>query len=160
MSLELLNPVVKPVSSVSVHVCTKDPVLFLFILCNILLYICTTSSLSIHLLMDIQVASSHLPGDQAIAPLVLSSCLVPHFLPTSPPSCFCLILLLMSILPCVPLSIPLWAEPTVGRLVLLLSPAWRLPGHLRGSMGWRGQSMEPSARRPDQACVSLSPRPP
>ena len=30
---DLLNPAIKPVSSVSVHVCTKDPVLFLCILC-------------------------------------------------------------------------------------------------------------------------------
>ena len=40
----------------SIHVSTNDPILFLF-MANIPLYICTTSSLSIHLLMGIQVAS-------------------------------------------------------------------------------------------------------
>ena len=41
----------------SIHLTTNNSIPFLFMLSNIPLYICATSSLSIHLSMDIQVAS-------------------------------------------------------------------------------------------------------
>ena len=45
------------ISSKSIHVVTSGKILFFLWLSNIPLYVCTTSSLSIHLLMDTYVAS-------------------------------------------------------------------------------------------------------